>query len=644
MFENTVCRSYGYVKISARYVSNPAASGGDGSAFNQELVIEPIVNPNLVTMDPWALKPDSSDAKYAWVAESWSYEDYRRKWPKAKVVDFDAQLAKQAPTWMDARRIRVAEYWTVEVEPRTLLLFRGQQRRVDGSVGDLEVFEDELEQPEFAHLADVTPDRERVVEQPIVRKYLTNGFEVLEKPMTWPGKTIPIVSCYGRIIYVDEGSGATRKIMSLVRLAREPYMLYCYYRTAEAEQVGMATKFPYFIREGSLSDKEALKLQESLHEPVAFIQVKAVSDGLPQGVVPEMPVRNPFEPAIQALEAGAEGARRAIQAAMGISPLPTDAQRYNAKSGKALERIHDSEQQGSFHFIDAYEMAIARVGTILDEVAPVYYDTARDVAIRTPADETQLVRINDPTVQPSPGGSPAGQSEPMELGAGDHDVTLSTGASFQSQRDQANDFADTLVGEIGQIIQAVGPPAAAKLLSLSVKLKQLGPIGDEIAELLSPPDPGQGLPPQVQQAMQSLQQENGQLKQALATDQVKQHGQLQKAQLDNASRERIEAANRDLELQKTWIQASAQLIIAGQKVGAENTRSLAEALEKRDAAALGGHLEAFHKLTDLAHEQTENAKDRAHAFAMAAVGHQQALDGATHAASLAPTPDQPSGM
>jgi hypothetical protein len=44
-------------------------------------------------------------------------------------------------------------------------------------------------------------------------------------------------------------------------------------------------------------------------------------------------MRQPYEPPIQAFEIGAESARRGIQAAMGWSALPTDAQRINNKSG-----------------------------------------------------------------------------------------------------------------------------------------------------------------------------------------------------------------------------------------------------------------------------------------------------------------------
>jgi hypothetical protein len=39
---------------------------------------------------------------------------------------------------------------------------------------------------------------------------------------------------------------------------------------------------------------------------------------------------------------------------MGITPLPTPAQRANQKSGVAFERIEKSERIGSFHFAAHY--------------------------------------------------------------------------------------------------------------------------------------------------------------------------------------------------------------------------------------------------------------------------------------------------
>jgi hypothetical protein len=651
MFENTVQRGYGFCRVKSQWATTPLESGGTGQAFNQELVIEPIVNPDTVTIDPDALKPDGSDMRFAWVTETWSYEDYRKKFPKARVQDFDVQLSERAPMWMKPSRIQLAEYWTIEEDKRTLLLFKNKRMSPDGQTPmDLEVFEDDLEEdPVFASLKGVAPDKERQVEVPIVKSYLTNGFEVLGTPDRWPGKSIPLVCCYGKVLYVDDGSGAKRQILSLVRLARDPYMLYCYYRTTEAELIGMTPKVPYFVRRGSLKPDQLLNLQKSLHEPIAVIEVEGASDSMPAGQAPEMPQRNPYVPEIQAMEMGAEGARRAIQAAMGISPLPTAAQRQTEKSGVALKQIHDAEQQGSFHFVDSYEAAITRVGVLCNDVLDVYYDTARDVTTRNGKGEPNQVRINDP----AQGNKTLGRSD-------EHDVTLSTGPSYDSEREAANDYADLLTQNVAMVAKVSGPPAAAKLLSLAVKLKNLGPIGDEIADLLSPPQPEGGLPPQVQQAMQQLQQQNQALQQQVATDAAKQQAMLQKAQMDNASAEKIAAQKTDADLKKQWIAISAQLLIAAGKVGAENARSLAEALDKKDAEAIGAILDVIHKDKDQTHEHIQGQLDRTHELQMAQLshaqalqqgavgheqaleqgdqGHQQALEQGQQAAALAPEP------
>jgi hypothetical protein len=44
---------------------------------------------------------------------------------------------------------------------------------------------------------------------------------------------------------------------------------------------------------------------------------------------------------------------------MGISRLPTAAQRDNEKSGIAIERIQTSQVLGSYHFTAGYERALS---------------------------------------------------------------------------------------------------------------------------------------------------------------------------------------------------------------------------------------------------------------------------------------------
>ncbi len=608
MFENTVQRSYGFGRITAKYLTNPTDSGGNGSSFNQELLIEELPNPDLVTVDPDILKPDGSDMSYAWIAESWALEDYRRRWPSARVQDFSTSLAKSAPNWTyTSNRIQIAEYWVKETTQKKLLLFG----TADGSIA-YEVFEADLKKPAYAAFADAEPNRERMVDAPTVKQYLTNGFEMLEKPTEWPAPSIPIVCCFGKTLYVDDGSGPKRVILSLVRLARDPAMLLSYYVSCEAELIGMTPKIPYFIRRGSLKPDELLLLQKSLHEPVAVIQVEGASDSMPPGTPPEMPQRNTYEPAIQAIEIGKEGARRAIQAAMGISGLPTSAQRRNEKSGKALQEIRNAEQQGSFHFIDAYEMAITRTGALLNELLPYYDDTARDVTIRKPDDETSLVRINDP----NPQAFPEGQTEPVMVTAeGEFDVTLSTGPSFDSERDAANEFADTLIAS--PVMQMVGPEIGKQLLALAIKLKNVGPVGDAMADLISPkngPEPSvQELQQQLQQAQQIMEMLTKELQaktQALETDSIKAQQTVQTEQIKASQAIELAKLKGHQDLIRVHLEEESRWDIERMKVAADLLKTRATLEVKQTEAMIDQEIHELDANIALAGER-ESREDAA---------------------------------
>jgi hypothetical protein len=627
-FQNEVERSYGFARLKAQYCSTPQHSGGSGSAFNQELIIEPLPNPDLVTVDFDHLKPDGSDMRHAWIAESWDLADYKRRWPQAKIRDFSLDLQTQAPTWIDARKIRIAEYFNISTTARGLYLFENARELPDGSAGDLEVFEDDLEtDPAYAHLKDATPDDEREVEVPTVKKYLTNGFEVLEKPTVWPGKSIPIVTFYGKIIYVQkQGQVAEKQILSLVRLARDPYMLYCYIRACEQELVGMTPKVPYFVRRGSLKADQLLLLQKSLHEPVSVIEVETADDTLAPGEHFDFPQRNPYEPAIQQLEALAEAMRRAIQSAMAISPLPTQAQRMNEKSGVALEQIHDAEQQGSFHFVDNYEMGLTRIGALLNEVAPTYYDTARTITVRNKSDETTQVRINDP----DPASWPEGQDEMLSMVDGEHDVTLSAGPSFDSERDAANNFVDTFVPQVEGLAPVLGNATIAKLLALLIKLKNLGPIGDEIATLLMPPDPNSGMVPAEQ--MQALQGKLQELQQAIATKQAEGKNAIDVANV-----------NGQWALKRQIASTFGTVAMTDAKIDAENARTAEESFNERALAVMGARETAIDRIHDVVmkgmdqtHEKDLQAGQVGHDSAVLALEHQHAAKMAQMAPPLDP--------
>jgi hypothetical protein len=596
--ENAIQRSYGFVRVSTRYEH--------ARSMNQDIWVDAVHDPDAVTPDPEAVMPDLSDMTRCWVRQPFEPDEFARRFPKAEFKSVTNDMMRDAPNWVTERRIYVAEQWKVKTKKRKLLIVQPAAPAQPQSMLGLRppqtpepigIFEDEIEkgQPLPGELK-----TSREVDDKTVCQYLTNGIEILSE-ITHPGIYIPIVGCLGKVLWVD----GKRQILSMVRLARDPYMLYCYYRTCEAELVGMTPKFPYFVYEGQISATELTNLQKSLHEPVAVVQVKPTVEGAPQGGILPHPSRQPYEPPIQALEVGAEAARRAIQAAIGQSPLPTSAQRRNEKSGVALKHIEETGQRGSFHFGDHYNDMIHHVGVIAEDLMDKIYDSARDVGIRKPNDSAEVIRINDPSKQNSVSTK------------GDHLVTVSTGPTFDSERDAASDFADTLAQISPEIFALMGP--------LIVKLKNLGPIGDEMVELLETIQP-----PPVQAMRQSKAEQGGKLDPAAMAQQLTQ-AKAKLQQLEAMATQMKQALDQDAAKQQATVEKAK--IDAQTQIQIQEMRNAATIRVAEIAAAVKGYqLEAEHAgehealALGHAHETHENELARQHAAVMSQVGHDQAME------------------
>lgn len=601
MAENAFQRSYGYLRVVPDYVSH--------DSFDQELRIKAVPNPDMVTEDPADGRTDGADWKFLYFNEQWTRARFRSTFKNAQIISFDQASVIGATDWFSANSVMVAERWRIVGKPRKLLLV--QPAALEQAMGRAAVqpmpytaFEDELEKKPLPPGARVI--RDRAVDYPSVKKQIVSGVEVLEE-RDFPGTSIPFVSCYGKVIYLDEGAGPKKKILSLIRLARDPMMLYCYYRTQQAEMAGMIPKVPVSGYKGQFESHED-DWQKAPHEPLAYIQSNFTTDGWNPNWGPmPLPQRIAYSAGehLQALELCAEGARRAIQAAVGTSPLPTQAQRRNEKSGVALKTIEDAEQRGSFHFIDHFDDALLRTGQIFCDLIPFYYDTKRDVTVRDEQDQPSVVSINDP-----------GNPEAVNAVDGDHDVTISVGPWEASERETASNFADSLLNSV--LLKLMPPPMALKLAALATRLKSVGPIGDEIAEMLSPKQEEgeqQGpTPDQVQQMQQQLQALGAKLQeaeQALQTDKIKVDGQIYIKELD-------------LKFQREKLQQESETKITVAELSAKVDR-IALFLEERARLGLQGH-EAGLAAMGAVHQQQAAAQGHAQQLEAGAVSHGQQLE------------------
>lgn len=595
-FQSMVEGSYAFFRIGRKYVSNDIDSN-DSSIFNQKITIKSIPNPNSVLFDPDCKEPDWSDGQACFVVEPMPKQEFKRRFPNAQITDFAPEMYRVAKDWLHDDMVLVAEYWRIE-----------KVSRMKYWLGSGEVV-DEL--PKGVKAA-----KSRKVVRNKVIQYETNGVEILSRTEQ-PGEHLGIVPMIGLQRYIDEGGMAVRKIFSLVRLARDPQMSLAYLNSLEMEEAGLTPKTPLMGYVGQFeTDRDAI--ENSTKIPTAFLQFDPIVDGAPGTVLP-LPQRVPFTPNFQQYELVKDSCRRAVQAAMGITPLPTAAQRDNQKSGVALDKISQQQEIGSFHFIDSYDMAISLAGRIIESWIPVTYDTERTEALRKPDDSYQMARLNTEEPYPDP---KTGQmvhykvEEDME-----HATTVSSGPSYMSQQEAAADFLDLLVQRLPNL--PVAPPQAAKLLALAIQMRQLGPKGDEMAEIISPTDQGQAA-----QAQQQI---------AMAQQQLQQQGMLL---------EEFKAELQKLQLEKQGRVVDNEYRMAIAKMQEENKLAIAEVNTK--SQALSERLEFVndlaHKFLDQAHDVGLQAQDQSHAqdLAQAQQMHeQQQAEQAAQQQQQQPQPGQP---
>lgn len=524
--------SYGFFGLSRRYVENENLTPDNFA--QQEMWFRTFSNPDAVLPDPDCKEPDWSDQGYCFVLDPISREEFKRQHPKATIQDFSAEQMRVAKDWLQDRMVLRAEYWKVITTQKKQYLYDGK------IVTSL---------PKGA-----TAEHERTVIKKSVMQYITNGVEILSR-RAQPGTMVPIIPVTGLERYIDEGSGPKRKLFSLVRVAREPQLSLAYLVSQQMEEAGLTPKTPWLGYRGQF-ETDAEAFENCTKIAVAMLQVDPIPDGA-GGVLP-LPTRVPFTPNFAAYEVAKDSARRAIQAAMGISPLPTAAQRSNQKSGVALDRIEKAEDIGSYHFVDGLDRALMYAGRVMNEWIPVVHAAEQEMMLLKADDTHRKVRLN--TEEPYMDDQ-TGEMEHLPIDDGNHTVTVSSGPSSESLRQEVKEFLETLISNLPNL--PVPPPAAAKVLAIAIRMKQLGPQGDQLADIISPPDQGQQLPPEAQQAIAQLQQAHTalnayaqQLEQKIQQLQAERQGKV----VDNEYRLQLEQMKIEADIAKAEIMTKAQSI------------------------------------------------------------------------------------
>jgi Mg2+ and Co2+ transporter CorA len=282
-----------------------------------------------------------------------------------------------------------------------------------------------------------------------------------------------------------------------------------YIASQEQEEFSQAPRAPYQGWKGTFDSEQHKNLHK---DPRAYVEFILPPDWPEQWGPPPMPTRNQYSPNIQAYEMAYERWRRSHQAAIAGNPLPTDAQKINDKSGVALEKIQDAGAVGAFHFTDNFARFLTNAGMQINELITKLAELdslPKHVLGRNKKDEDVRIQVVGKDFVPPESSERLPEANYFFAHRGQFEVSVGDGPNYKSEREEGSAFAD----QIWELAAKIGlpPQVTMKLLALATRLKNVGALGDEIAELLSPPDQNK-LPPQAQAAIAQLQ---GQLQQAM---------------------------------------------------------------------------------------------------------------------------------
>lgn len=613
-YDNALVRGYSFVRMKLEYEH--------ARSFYQQFMIEPVPNPNSCFPDCNSLRTDGSDWKRFSFVESYTRAEFERSFPDAEFTDFSAeQMAAVGPRWMGDNRIQVLEHWEVECTDVELTEYEVPATKIKPQ-RYVTVMEGVDRKPRGGKVI-----QRRVSEERKVYKYLTNGVELLHKEdepekELYVGSMIPFAPCYGKVVWINKGSGPERQIISMVTMARQPYAAYCFAAACELEAIGTITKNPYWAYEGQLSPDQKNRIKQSLHEPVAVLEAKPRLEGLP-GVLLPLPVRNPMAVDLSSYAIVKEGARRAIQAAMGFTPMQTSMQRDNQKlSGRALDRMQDTASKGSYHFQDSYNSMLRRCAVIYEDAFDKIHDVEREI-ITMEADKTEKrVLIGGWNGQGQAPKRPEGldkQTEFVPSAKGRHAVVVDVGPEFESERAEAGEFLDNFIAS--PLFGAIEPPKRDKLLAMSIKQRMLGPMGTKMAEVIDP-QPKDGELPPAEDLMAALQQAQKEVIPALE-QRIQELEAEQQAKVTETEGKLAVTAQQD----KTKIEIAAMQVEQKERDSTVDSQTaLAIAELRAEIEMLKLKHAAEHETEALVHASVESAAGRAHTAREGDKGRQASAD------------------
>lgn len=446
-FEMAAACGRGFFRITTEYC--------DDNSFDLQIKIKRVANPFTVVLGPHN-EIDGSDAPYGFVIEKMAREEFKNNWPDKTARDFDDD-DPDLSDWADEDQVVIAEYFYKKFTKGTLYLYQ------DGEISDKE-------------RKGQKPIKSRPLTTTEVLWCKTDGYQFLDKPKPWPGRYIPLIPVWGKEINID-GKRYTR---GCIRHAKDPQRLYNYFRSTDAETVALQPRVPYLMTPAMIGTHQSM-------------WKKAHEENLPYLLFnpdPSMPGAKPYREQPPVVSPGhveqIQVASDDIKSTTGYFDASLGA-KSNETSGKAIMARQREGDIGSFAYVDNLSRSMRHAGRILVDLVPKIYDTQRLIRIFNEDKTERFVQINEPFMNDKD------ELQLYDLKVGMYDVTVKTGPSYTTQRQEA---AESMMNFIKVV------PESAPLISDLVAKSMDWPGAEDIAKRLK-----KALPPGIAEPEEGEEEE-----------------------------------------------------------------------------------------------------------------------------------------
>lgn len=520
--------------------------------FEQTIKVCQIPDPLAVVWDRMLTDPTGADAGHCFVVDGMPNAEFKRRWPWAAPADITVDLAiysdLRANGWVGIDDVRVVSYWRICRHKRTLALMQ------DGSTLDITESTDKKSptyEPQVAQqiLSGIVQRKDgspimREVQKPYAEMYLCSGTDILEGPYRLPISRVPVFRVPGWEVNVGE----YKHRWGLVRFLKDPQRLHNYWRSIIAEKIMQTPRAKWLAGKGAVQGVEKDYRNSHLSDD-PLLTYDETSSGKPEIIAPAS-----ME---ESLMSQAEFTAQDIKDVSNIheANLGMPSNEVSGAAIMARQRVSDT---GTILYHDNLNMAIEEAGKVINQLIPTVYDTPRIIKVLGEDGKQDLVAINN-TAEPH-----------NDITAGKYEVSVATGASFQTKRIEA-------VQSMSSFINAA-PQVAGYVMDLIAKNMDWPGADEFVRRIQFTLPPGMLDPKDMTPEMQQRAQQQGQ------QSQQQQQLQMQMA-MANYLKMQSETAVNNARAQNFQAEAEA----APNKLATDQMTAASMASERE----LSGHLEAI---------------------------------------------------